>query len=425
MARESWNENLELSCIECARKYPWDYPNSLCECSNLLEVGNHTSLSSEILLETWRGRRLSRKPEDHSGVFRYRELVLNIPTDSIVTRGEGNTNLYASELISAYTGVENIQLKHEGENPTGSFKDRGMCTAATIGKLLGAKAVVCASTGNTSASMASYAAHAGMKAVVLIPRGKIALGKLSQALAYGATTIEVDGDFDKALEMVREASKDLGIYLMNSLNPYRIEGQKSILIEALDQLDWEIPDWVVLPGGNLGNSSAVGKALRELHQKNIISKIPRVAVIQAEGANPFYRLLDSQGEELEAMKAQTMATAIQIGNPVSWKKARRVIEETNGVVEDLSETEIIEAKRVVDRSGIGAEPASCCTVGGVRKLVDRGVIKVTDSVLGILTGNLLKDPEATLKIHSSNSKEQDLLQVRGRQELFKALEGLI
>ena len=266
--------------------------------------------------------------------------------------------------------------------------------------------------------------RSGMKAVVLIPRGKIALGKLSQALAYGAITIEVDGDFDKALEMVREASIDLGIYLMNSLNPYRIEGQKSILIEALDQMEWRVPDWVVLPGGNLGNSSAVGKALRELHQNGVINKIPRVAVIQAQGANPFFQLFKSKGNELIPMKAQTMATAIQIGNPVSWRKAQRVILETDGVVEELSESEIMEAKQIVDRSGIGAEPASCCTVGGVRKLIAKGVISPQDSVLGILTGNLLKDPEATLEIHSGNSNEQGIVQVRGKQELFKVLEGL-
>jgi len=425
MVPESWTENIGLNCIECESTYPWNFDDSFCRCGNLLEVSFRAKTDPEELVSTWEKRRLSREPADQSGVFRYREMVLDIPTLHLVSRGEGNTNLYHSPSLSTFTGVDEISLKHEGENPTGSFKDRGMSTAASIGKLLGAKAVVCASTGNTSASMASYAAVAGMKAVVLIPKGKIALGKLSQSLAYGAITLEVEGDFDQALEMVREASSDLGIYLMNSLNPFRIEGQKTILIEALDQLGWKVPDWIVLPGGNLGNTSAIGKALRELNQIGIISKLPRVAVIQAAGANPFYKLFQDGCGELEPVKARTMATAIQIGNPVSWKKALRVVQETNGLVEELSEVEIMEAKRAVDQSGIGAEPASCCTVGGIKKLVSGGVISKKDTVLGILTGNLLKDPQATLDVHSDDSGSGGIRQVSGKSGLFQLLRGIL
>jgi threonine synthase len=425
MVPGSWTESCSLECIECHKTYPWDHPDSLCSCGDLLEVNSNLTHDVQALKSLWDQRRLSRSPADRSGVFRYREMVLPLPEEFVVTRGEGNTNLYSSSQLDQFCDLTRLVLKHEGENPTGSFKDRGMATATSIGKLIGAKAVVCASTGNTSASMASFAAIAGMKAVVLIPRGKIALGKLSQSLAYGALTLEVEGDFDQALEMVREASYEKGIYLMNSVNPYRIEGQKSILIEALDDLRWELPDWIVLPGGNLGNTSAIGKALRELYKAGFISKMPRVAVIQARGANPFYQMIQAGSISLKPMAANTMATAIQIGNPVSWKKAQRIIKETNGVVEELSEEEIRGAKEAVDRAGIGAEPASCCTVGGIQKLVSKGVISKNDSVLGILTGNLLKDPQATLEIHSGDASGGGIRQVSGKQELFQALDEIL
>jgi len=250
---------------------------------------------------------------------------------------------------------------------------------------------------------------AGLKPFVFLPRGKISLGKLSQSLAYGATTFQVEGSFDDALALVQRACHELGIYLMNSVNPFRIEGQKAIVIEALEGLDWNVPDWIVLPGGNLGNTSAFGKALRELKSWGLISKLPRIAVIQAQGANPFYQLVEKGRDLLEPMAPETLATAIRIGNPVSWKKALRVVQETRGVVEQLSEAEIKTAKLAVDQVGIGAEPASCCSVGGLKKLRDRGVISKSDSVLAILTGHLLKDPDATLTIHSAVTPESPVL----------------
>ncbi len=340
---------------------------------------------------------------DHSGVWRYRELLLPLPERHIVSRPEGNTTLYPVGMencgpgraghrqIGIYAGLERLFLKHEGENPTGSFKDRGMTVGVSMARLLGAQAVACASTGNTSASLASYAAQAGMRGIVFLPAGNVAGGKLAQTLAYGATTIQVDGDFDAAMCLVEQVCSELGIYLLNSLNPFRIEGQKAIGFEMLQQLDWQAPDWVVLPAGNLGNISAIGKAFRQAYELSLISHMPRFAAIQAAGANPFYRSFKHGFARRELVHAQTLASAIKIGNPVSYMRARRVIEETDGTVEEVTDAEILAAKNVIDRAGIGCEPASAAALAGIRKLVERGVIKRDDRVIGILTGNLLKD----------------------------------
>lgn len=340
---------------------------------------------------------------DASGVWRYRELILPAPERSIVSHPEGNTALYpvgrencgagrvGHRQIGLYAGLDRFFLKHEGENPTGSFKDRGMTVGVTMANMLGAKAVACASTGNTSASLASYAAQAGMRGIVFLPAGNVAGGKLAQTLAYGATTVQIEGDFDDAMKLVEQVCNELGIYLLNSLNPFRVEGQKAIGFELLQQLDWQAPDWLVLPAGNLGNTSAIGKAFRQAHQLSLISHMPRIASIQAEGANPFYRSFMQSFAERTFLQAQTVATAIKIGNPVSYTRARRVIEESDGVVESVSDDEILAAKVVIDRAGIGCEPASAATLAGVRKLVARGIIKRDERVVGILTGNLLKD----------------------------------
>jgi threonine synthase len=263
-----------------------------------------------------------------------------------------------------------------------------------------AKSVACASTGNTSASMAAYAAQAGLRGVVFIPEGEIAYGKLSQALAYGSKVVQVPGSFDDAMRIVQETSKDLGLYLLNSVNPWRVEGQKTIVFELLHQRGWEPPDWIVVPAGNLGNTSAFGKALFELVELGWIEKVPRIASIQAEGAAPFYKLWKGGGSSLEALKPETVATAIKIGNPVSWEKALRVINETDGVVEVVSDAEIMDAKAVVDECGVGCEPASAASVAGARKLAASGVIKPDEDVVCILTGNLLKDPDATVGYHT-------------------------
>jgi len=388
---------LKYRCVRCGRSI--DALNGFtCGCGGTLEVVHQFP---EASLEVFESRLSHRDGPYRSGVWRYKELIHpRIGMDSIVTRPEGNTNLYRRAGVSRYTGVEKLQLKHEGENPTSSFKDRGMTVAVSEAVRSGARVVACASTGNTSASMAAYAAQAGLKAVVFIPEGEIAYGKLAQALAYGANVIQVRGAFDDAMRIVKEGSSELGFYVLNSLNPWRVEGQKSILFELLQQRNWEPPDWIMVPAGNLGNTAAFGKALRELKQLGFMDKTPRIASIQAEGASPFYRLWRGKLNHLEAVKPETVASAIKIGNPVSWMKALKTIRETNGTVEIVSDSEIMDAKAVVDAAGVGCEPASAASVAGAKKLHEDGVIDRNDEVVCILTGHLLKDPEATVRYHT-------------------------
>jgi threonine synthase len=350
--------------------------------------------------EAWDARRASLDPRDVSGVWRFRELVLDLPAASVVTRGEGNTTLYTAPApLAEYAGLERLRLKHEGENPTGSFKDRGMTVAVSMARHLGRKAVACASTGNTSASMASYAAMAGLEAFVFLPAGKIASGKLAQAIAYGAHTLQLAGDFDDAMREVEALSEELGVYLVNSVNPFRIEGQKAIMAELLQQCAWDPPDWVVVPGGNLGNTSAFGKAFEELRAAGVISRCPRLAVIQAAGAAPFHAMVQADTHELVPVQAETVATAIRIGNPVSWPKALHALQVTDGVVERVTDEEILAAKARVDGAGIGAEPASCASVAGIRKLRAAGVIGEDEDVVAILTGHVLKDTDCVVRYH--------------------------
>ena len=407
---------ISLRCVECSTLYPgmeagWK-PRYRCDCGGVLDVELAPPTGAKGLRQLF-DERASVPPTwpvntgnilpDHSGVWRYRELILPVPGQYIVSRPEGNTGLYpvgtencgagriGHRQIGSYAGLDHLFLKHEGENPTGSFKDRGMTVGVTMASLLGAQAVACASTGNTSASLASYAAQAGMRGIVFLPAGNVTVGKLAQSLAYGATTIQIDGDFDAAMQLVEQVCNELGIYLLNSLNPYRVEGQKSIGFELLQQLNWQAPDWLVLPAGNLGNTSAIGKAFRQAYQLSLISHMPRFASIQAAGANPFYRSFQRGFTTREPVQAQTVATAIKIGDPVSFTRARRVIEESNGLVEEVTDAEILAAKTIIDRSGLGCEPASAATLAGIRKLVERGVMKRDESVVGVLTGNLLKD----------------------------------
>ena len=391
-----------LKCVRCGKEYPVDIPRYRCDCGGLLDVKIEKEKSDDFssLKEVWKKRKSSSKPADESGVWRFRELVFNFDEKDIITFPEGKTNLY--KLPDDILDVAALFAKHEGENPTGSFKDRGMTIGISFAKKLGYKMVICASTGNTSASLAAYAARAGLKAVVFIPDGKIAFGKLSQALAYGAKTLQIQGDFDDAMSAVQEIASKHRIYLLNSLNPIRLEGQKTIMIHTLEQLNWNIPDWFVLPGGNLGNTTAFGKALMELKELGIIDKVPRLAVIQAENANPFYLAYKSGFEKFETVKTETVATAIRIGNPVNYEKAKRSIGFTNGVVEQVSDEEIMLAKARLDRMGIGCEPASAASLAGAKKLREKGIIKRSDTVVILLTGNLLKDPGATTDFHLGN-----------------------
>ena len=390
-----------LSCVRCGENYPGLELRYRCDCSGTLDVIQDLS-KCELTREILDARMSSKNPLDRSGVWRFRELILPLGDEELekiaAARGEGTTNLYDASAIGAEVGVENLWLKHEGENPTGSFKDRGMTVGITVAKLLGMNAVACASTGNTSASMASYAAISGMDGLIFIPEGKIAFGKLSQALAYGAKTIQIEGDFDDAMALVQEVCDSEGIYLLNSINPFRIEGQKAIGMEIMQDLDWQVPDWIVLPGGNLGNNTAIAKGLLELHEIGIIDQLPRIAVVQAAGANPLYTAW-SEGADIQPVKAETIATAIKIGNPVSWRKSMRGITALDGIVTEVTDDQIMDAKAIVDAAGIGAEPASCATVAGIRRLVQEGVIDPQQRVVGMLTGNLLKDPDIVVNYH--------------------------
>jgi threonine synthase len=391
-----------LQCMNCKRQYPTDQVIYTCEaCSGLLDLQHDLdALRKTVTRETFDSRLGSLDAPYNSGVWRYKELVYpDVDPSLIVSRPEGNTNLYNTPKLASWAGVKTLYLKHEGENPTGSFKDRGMTGGLTQARVLGKTRVACASTGNTSASLAAYAAWGGIEGIVLFQNKQIALGKLAQAVAYGATCIRIAADFDRNLALVREMSEALDIYVLNSVNPFRVEGQKTIMIETIQQLKWNVPDWIVCPGGNLGNSSAFGKALYEMFMLGLIDRMPRLAVIQAEGANPLYLSYKRGFDRLEPMQAETLATAIKIGSPVNYPKAVRAIRWTDGVVEQVTDQEIMDAKALIDATGIGCEPASGCSLAGVRKLVDSGVIKANETVVSVLTGHILKDPDATIDYH--------------------------
>ncbi len=373
-------------------------------CGALLEAAYPDwSYDPVALKKLWRERRMSNLPLDASGVWRYREIIPFLAeSDRVVTLREGNTPLLDAPRAASYAGLDRLAFKHQGFNPTGSFKDNGMTCGAAQALRLGMKRVACVSTGNTSASMAAYASAAGLDPIIFIPHGNISYGKLAQALDYGARTLQVEANFDQILALVRALAERLGIYLLNSINPFRIEGQKTIIVEMMDQRDWRAPDWIVLPGGNLGNTSAFGKALREMRALGLIDRMPRLAVIQAEGSAPFYDLAQApDGASLRAVEnPETLATAIRIGDPVSWPKALYEVRCSNGVVEKVSEQEIADAKAKIGLCGIGSEPASAATLAGIRKLRAGGVMRADEDVVAVLTGNLLKDPDYIYRYHT-------------------------
>jgi threonine synthase len=371
-----------LQCLACARRFDLAAVRYTCDCGGLLAVER---TAPGLDLATVDARRLSRAPADQSGVWRFREAVLDVAPSTLVTHPEGGTRLYERA---------GVFWKHEGENPTGSFKDRGMTVAITQAVRLGARAVACASTGNNSASHAAYAAQAGIPGIVFVPAGKVASGKLAQTLAYGARCLAVRGDFDDAMRLVREACDRLGIYLVNSINPFRIEGQKTIVWELLQDLGWEPPDWIVVPAGNLGNTSAFGKALVEAQAAGWIARVPRLAAVQASGANPFYRSFSEGFATRHRVAAETVASAIRIGDPVSYDRAVAAIRATRGVVTEVSDAELMAAKRTIDGLGIGCEPASATTLAGLERLRREGIVGADARVVCVLTGHLLKDPEA-------------------------------
>jgi len=399
--------NHRVRCIVCGdvnRELAVDFRCT--RCGELLEVEFPAWALGAVpepaeLRALWRERRTSNQPLDASGVWRFREVLPALDDWShAITLREGNTPLYDLPRCARSAGVERLQAKHQGMNPTGSFKDTGMTCAISFARQNNYKWVACASTGNTSASMAAYAARGSMRSLVIIPDGKIAWGKLSQSLDYGALTCQLRTDFDGCVRVLNDIIRRYPIYLLNSVNPYRLEGQKTAAIELLEQLEWQVPDHVIVPGGNLGNNSALGKAFLEMKQLGVVDALPKVSVIQAEGANPLYRTIHEKGgQELVSVEAETLATAIRIGNPASWRKSLRVLEATGGRVEQVSEAEIAVAKAEIGADGVGCEPASAVTLAGLKKLVKCGFVKPTESVVLILTGHVLKDPEYTIKFH--------------------------
>jgi len=392
----------KLRCIACGCTPDSAARDFRCaKCGDLLEFFFFGwTFDPAALKALWLNRKTSRNALDQSGVWRFRELLPHIPEEHAITLREGNTPLYQLPRCARIAGLDMLQAKHQGMNPTASFKDTGMTFAASSARHGGFRWVACASTGNTSASMAAYAARGNMHSLVLIPEGKISWGKLSQALDYGALTCQLRTDFDGCVRILNELVRQKPVYLLNSVNPYRIEGQKTAAIELLEQLGWEPPDHIIVPGGNLGNSSAIGKALLEMRELKLIARLPKLSIIQAQGANPFYRCVrEFGGKKLEPMTADTMATAIRIGNPASWKKALRVLQATGGEVEQVTEVEIAAAKAEIGADGVGCEPASAVTLAGLKKLTKRGFVKPGESVVLILTGHLLKDPDFTIKFH--------------------------
>src|SRR5580658_9109735 len=374
-------------------------------CGDLLEIvypgWKNAKPDAQKLKSGWAQRRLSNSALDLSGVWRFRDLLPALADESnAITLHEGNTPLYELPRCAKIAGVPKLFAKHQGMNPTGSFKDTGMTVAATFARRAGFRWVACASTGNTSASMAAYAARGNMRSLVLVPEGKISWSKLSQSLDYGAVTCQLRTDFDGCLKLLQELVLRAPVYQLNSINPFRLEGQKTLALELLEQLDWQPPDHIIVPGGNLGNSSAIGKALLEMHALGLISHLPKLSVIQSEGANALVRTLrEADGKRLVSVHAETRATAIRIGNPASWKKAVHVLEATGGACEQVTEIEIAQAKAEIGAEGIGCEPASAVTLAGLKKLVQKGFVKPEESVVLVLTGNLLKDPDFTIEFH--------------------------
>jgi threonine synthase len=387
-----------LRCVHCGKTQETADRMFRCtECSELLEVvypewaGAPLGFASR-LREIWQERRGSNLPENASGVWRFRELLPQVERENIVTMSEGNTPLVPLKKAARALRLPNLLVKHQGMNPTGSFKDTGISAAITMAKTEGFLWVCCASTGNTSASVAAYAARAEMKSMVLLPAGQVAAGKLAQALEYGAHVLQLRTDFDGCLKVLHEVVRKFPAYLLNSLNPYRLEGQKTVAFELMEQLDWRVPEHVIVPGGNLANGSALGKGFMELHELGLIKSLPKISIIQAVGANPLVRTMrENGGKELVRVNAETRATAIRIGNPASWRKAVAVLKNTGGACEQVSENEIAQAKAELGAEGIGCEPASAATLAGLKKLVSAGFVKSQETVVLVLTGHMLKD----------------------------------
>lgn len=404
----------EFRCAQCGDLFEVEYPG-------WLERRGHDRPNPGALKWLWRERRASSEALDHSGVWRFRELLPILENfGNAVTLREGNAPLYHLPRAAKNLGIDQLYAKHQGMNPTGSFKDTGMTAALSVARERGFEWVACASTGNTSAAIAAYAARAGLRSLVLIPEGKIAWGKLAQAMDYGAVTCQLSTDFDGCVRVLAEIVRSAPVYLLNSVNPYRLEGQKTPAFEIAEAFDWNVPDHLIVPGGNLANSSALGKGFRELKELGLVARLPRISVIQAEGANPLVRsLVESFGATLAPVEAHTRATAIRIGNPASWRKAVRVIQDTGGWCLDVSEAEIAIAKAELGSEGLGCEPASAVTLAGLKKLRAQNHVAGGDSVVLVLTGHTLKDADYTIGFHRGTLLED--AETAGREAEIAAL----
>lgn len=401
---------IKQRCIECGKEYNVNEVVYTCECGGLLEI-IYDYDSIELDRDSFKGREF--------GVWRYIELLPVKDKDKIVSLKEGNTPLYRCKNLEKELGIKELYVKNEGANPTGSFKDRGMTVGVSLANVLGVDVVGCASTGNTSASLAAYSAKANKKCIVLLPEGKVALGKLAQAMFYGAMVIEIAGNFDKALEMVRKLAENKYLYLLNSVNPFRLEGQKTIGFEIAEQLNWDVPDRVVVPVGNAGNISAIWKGFKEFYKIGLIDNLPKMTGIQAEGAKPIVEAFKRGDKDIKPYdNPETVATAIRIGNPVNAKKALDAIYSSNGYAESVSDEEILEAQKLLARrEGIFVEPASASSIAGLKKLLEEGVIDRDERVVCITTGHGLKDPDTAIKACEKPIKVKDM------DELLKIIKN--
>ncbi|MCW4054646.1 MAG: threonine synthase [Candidatus Bathyarchaeota archaeon] len=382
-------------CINCGSEYGIDEIVYFCnKCRDLLEIKyEQDELAKALRDKEWRDTPLS--------VWRYRHFMPISDAAKIVTLNEGGTGFHSCKRLAEHLGLRELYVKNEGENPTGSFKDRGMTVGVTKAVELGVQSVICASTGNTSASLAAYAARAGLKCAVLIPSGKIAYGKLSQAMIYGAKVIQMRGNFDQSLDAVLKLSeKHRSIYLLNSINPFRIEGQKSLGYEICDQLNQEAPDRIIVPVGNAGNISAIWKGFTEFHELDLVKALPKMTGIQAAGSAPIAKAIKTGSLTIVPVSApETVATAIRIGAPVSWKKALNAIRESDGTAETVTDEEILSAQKLLARvEGLFVEPASASSIAGLIKLVENGVIEKDERIVCVTTGHGLKDPDTAVKI---------------------------
>ena len=435
--------NSYLKCVnqKCGKEYPILSTDFKCSCSNLLDVKYKNSPSSNLKEVFYKRRNPEGSIFNESGGWRFRELLnfCEIDTEDLEQCSENLVSLDGSEgrqskpyhmsKVASFVGIDNerLMLQPEGYNPSGSFKDNGMSAAVTHAKMVNAKKIICASTGNTSASAGMFAANENMECDVYIPEGEISPGKLSQAYQFGTQMIHVKGTFDDAFIKSLDAAKESGSYTVNSINPFRIEGQKTIPYRALEFLNWEVPDWIVYPGGALGNTSSCGKCIMELYEWGWIKKIPRIAVINAEGANTLDVLYNGKFEDTElrwnkgdpnvelidqyyskmnddGIRPQTKATAIQIGKPANILKGLRALEFTNGVVTSVTDNEMLDGMSVVGLNGFDCEMASGAVPAGVKKLLGEGTIKKDDTVIGILTGRQ-KEPLLPIEYHNDISNK--------------------